>query len=367
MSNRVSPEQIACAKEIDILDYLLANEPNNLKKSGNEYHLRDHDSLRISNGLWMWESRGVGGKNVIDYLMKVRGYDFVNAVRCLVGEDNSPPPSPQRKAKPPPERKPFALPPRNGSNDRVIAYLQSRGIDRSIIEDCIRRGALYETATWHNCCFVGRDERGKARFAAMRATVGDFKRDADSSDKRYGFCMSPDNPNCNAVIVFESPIDLLSYDTLCKLGFIEHQDAWRLSLGCTALTALLQFLKTHPEISHITVCTDNDGAGSTAAVKVKELLIAEELTHISCSRSIPEVGKDWNESLQIIRKEVNPLEDVRKDILFLKEPFTYPEAFRIKDGDSVKVTYFDGEEATAKCRYIDEVQFYLGNNVCMLI
>ena len=57
------------------------------------------------------------------------------------------------------------------------------------------------------------------------------------------------------------------------------------------------------------------------------------------------------------------MEDVRKDILFLEEPFKYPEAFRIKDGDSIKATFaYDGEVKTLKCRHIDEVHCYIGNN-----
>jgi hypothetical protein len=57
------------------------------------------------------------------------------------------------------------------------------------------------------------------------------------------------------------------------------------------------------------------------------------------------------------------MEDVRKDILFLEEPFKYPEAFRIKDGENVKVTYaFDGGVATLKCRFIDEAHLTIGNN-----
>jgi len=102
---------------------------------------------------------------------------------------------------------------------------------------------LYQSATWHNCCFVGRDEHGKAKFAALRGTLGDFKRDADGSDKRFGFCLPPVNPQSNTVYVFESPIDLLSFDTLRKLGHIEEKDAqdgWRLSLGGTAMAALTQ-------------------------------------------------------------------------------------------------------------------------------
>lgn len=146
MRNGVSREQIARAKEINIEDYILAHEPYNLKRIGRSLYLKDHDSFEISNGLWNWYSRGIGGKNVIDYLIKVRGYDFVEAVLLLAGEDYSatihtkrPPP----KANPPPERKPFALPRRNSNNERIIVYLQSRGINHDIILDCIKRKVLY--------------------------------------------------------------------------------------------------------------------------------------------------------------------------------------------------------------------------------
>lgn len=360
MPSGVTPEQIARAKEISIEDYILSYEPNNVKRVGSAYYLKDHNSLEISNGLWNWHSQGIGGKNVIDYLIKVRGYGFVDAVRRLAGEDysavatRSPP-----KSKPPPERKPFVMPQRNRDNERVVAYLQSRGIDCDIILDCIKRGALYESATWHNCCFVGRDENGKAQFATLRGTLGDFKRDADGSNKSFGFCLPPDNPQSNTLYVFESPIDLLSFDTLRKLGNIEAQDGWRLSLGGTAMAALTHFIERRRldnPIAHCVVCTDRDTAGDLAFSE-----IAEKLT-IKASRLIP-VGKDWNETLQQIRNEVKPLEDIRKDILFLEEPFKYPEAFRIKDGESVKVTYaYDGEVAIQKCRFIDEAHLTIGNN-----
>lgn len=362
MPNNVTSEQIARAKEINILDYILSHEPNNIKRIGNAHYLKDHDSFRISNGLWKWESHGIGGKNVIDYLIKVRGYDFVEAVRHLAGEDYSitiPAERSPPKSKHTHERKQFFMPTRNRDNERVIAYLQSRDIDRDIIIDCINRGALYESATWHNCCFIGRDEHGKAKFAALRGTLGNFKRDADGSDKRFGFCLPPVNPPSNTIYVFESPIDLLSFDTLRKHGNIEAQDGWRLSLGGTATAALTHFIEIrmfNNPIAHCVVCVDNDTAGDLAYTAITERI------NVKVSRLVP-VCKDWNETLQQIRNEVNPLEDVRKDILFLEEPFKYPEAFRIKDGDSVKVTYaYDGEVKTLKCRHIDETHLTIGNN-----
>jgi hypothetical protein len=404
MFNGVSREQIARAKKINIEDYIRSHEPSNIRRVGNAYYLRDHNSLEISNGMWNWHSRGIGGKNVIDYLIKVRGYAFVDAVRHLAGEDctfatiHSPPrtkPPPglhgrtgqradqpalhgrtgQRADQPDlhrrtelevsdqpklhkqatnevsgqPERKPFNLPPRNANNDRVITYLESRGIDSDIISNCINRRALYESTVWHNCVFVGRDENGKARFASLRGTAGNLKRDADGSDKRFGFCLPPVNPHSETVLVFESPIDLLSYDTLRKGGYTKQQDGWRLSLDGTsmlALTHLIEQQKFKQPISHCIVCTDNDTAGHTAFSE-----IAEKLT-IMVSRLIP-AGKDWNETLQKIKNEVKPMVDERKEILFIDSH--YNELFRVKDGDSIKATIaYDNEVKTLKCRYIDE-------------
>jgi hypothetical protein len=358
---RVSKEQIERAKTVPLLDYLLSHEGGNFKRVGNAYYRRDtdHNSLEVSNNLWNWHSHGVGG-NLIDYLIKINGYSFVDAVRELAGDDipYTRPIAP--KARPPTsrqqsEREPLQLPPRNADNKRVIACLESRGIDKPLIEDCIRRGILYESANFHNCVFVGRDESGKSRFAAMRGTMGDFKRDANGSDKRYSFCLQPANPRSNTIFVFESPIDLLSYDTLCKLGHIEPQDGWRLSLGGTAMTALTRLIeqqKFKNPIAHCVVCTDRDAAGHLAFSE-----ISEKLT-IKVSRLIP-VGKDWNETLQKIRNEVNELEDVRKDIRFINSD--YKTLFTIKDGESIKFTSgYDGEESVKKCRWIDEAHTEIG-------
>ena len=58
----VTKEQIAKAKEWDLLSYLQAYEPQELKKSGpREYCTKTHDSLKISNGKWYWNSRASAG------------------------------------------------------------------------------------------------------------------------------------------------------------------------------------------------------------------------------------------------------------------------------------------------------------------
>ena len=103
----VTKEQITKAKAWDLLSYLEAHDPQELKRCGpREYCTRTHDSLKISNGKWYWNSRGIGGRTALDYLIKVRGMDFVDAVEALSG-CRAPPSQERPKPKPP---GPFTLP-----------------------------------------------------------------------------------------------------------------------------------------------------------------------------------------------------------------------------------------------------------------
>ena len=81
-----SKEEIEKAREIDLLTYLRLNEPENLVRlNGDVYCTRQHDSLKISNGKWMWWSRGFGGSSALDYLTKVKGVSFSDAMEILIG------------------------------------------------------------------------------------------------------------------------------------------------------------------------------------------------------------------------------------------------------------------------------------------
>ena len=302
----VTKDQIERARQYDVLDYVLRYESDNVKRVGSGYRTRDHPSLEIKSGRWRWYSRGLTGRTALDYLTDVRGYGLVEAVCTLLGEQpaarsgkskaktpvNTIPPA----AKPPPERLPFVIPRHHDNNNRVIAYLQSRGIDRDSIMDCIERGILYERAYFHDCVFKGKDENGKTQYAAIRSTTSDFKRDADGSVKKCSFLLTPDDPNSAAVAVFEAPIDALSHQTLCKQGFIPPFDGWRLSLGGTSESGLAYFLEHHPQVTHCLICTDDDEAGELAAAKIAGL------AGITTERSLPVHGGDWNETLQAVQK-----------------------------------------------------------------
>lgn len=117
----VTREEIAKAKELDLLSYLQTYEPDNLVHvGGNTYCTREHDSLKISNGKWHWFSRGIGGRTALDYLVKVRDYPFPQAVETLIGRAAAMPPV-SHIPKPEPPRN-FEMPPLNSSAEFVNRF-----------------------------------------------------------------------------------------------------------------------------------------------------------------------------------------------------------------------------------------------------
>ncbi len=298
----VTPEQITQAKELDLLTYLQRYAPHELVHvGGNTYCTREHDSLKISNGKWNWFSRGIGGKTALDYLIKVQGFSFTQAVEALAGQNFSPLPHvPQAQPKKQ-EPRVLSLPQPSRCATHAVSYLHGRGIDYNLIDYCIQTGRVYESQKYHNVVFVGRDLKGQPRYAALRGTVGDFKGEAPGSDKRYSFCIA-ENPSANSVHLFESAIDLLSYATLLKMkGRDWRQDAL-LSLGgvfkrkqeFVIPLALSQYLQDHPGTNTLYLHLDNDEVGRDAAAGIMEGL-GDKYTVLDRP---PPYGKDVNDLLQ---------------------------------------------------------------------
>ena len=298
----VSNEQIQQARAVDVLSYLRSYEPLSLRKSkgaNNEYHLAEHNSLKISNGKFHWFSRNVGGHSALDFLMKVRGMGFVDAVRHLTEGKEAykavPAPELQKQDKP---AKPFVLPPKSVNNDRVYAYLRGRSIDGDIINRCVDGGILYENIQG-NCIFVGYDGN-KPRFACERGTKSDYKRDISASDKRFSFVMPPKNPKSCKLACFESPVDSMSHAGIHKLGG-DKWDGFRLSLGGVSSIALISFLERNPQIENVRLCLDSDKAGKDATERIiKKLLSDERFSLLRITIAPPPLGKDYNDTLQAI-------------------------------------------------------------------
>ena len=107
----VTKEEIARAKELDLLTYFKLVEPSNLKLVGKEYRHKVHSSLTISkDSLWCWHCIGLRGRTALKYLIDVEKVPYVEAVREMVATAPKAAPSPS-----PPARFPIrqAYPPKH--------------------------------------------------------------------------------------------------------------------------------------------------------------------------------------------------------------------------------------------------------------
>jgi hypothetical protein len=276
--------------------------------NANRHVLHDHDSFVISNDKWAWNAQGLAGHNALDYLIKVDGMDFVEAVKFLTDSKTKfaeKSELPAENAKPPPKAKQLSLPKANANNDMAAAYLMSRGISKSTIWRCINAGVLYESVN-KNCVFIGKDGN-IPKYACERSIYGDGKKDVLGSDKKYGFYLPPEKPVSTAnsrLIVFESPIDLLAHLDIMKMAGNEQKfDGFRLSLGGVSSVALNSFLEHNPQISQLYLCLDADKSGQDAARRIaKELLSNARTKHIKITISPPPIGKDFSDTLGAINR-----------------------------------------------------------------
>ena len=283
-------------KNTDLPD-LLEHLGYHLKRTGRYYTTTEMDSLMIKDRrTWKRYSSGKGG-DAITFLQEFEGKGFREAVDYLLefnGRARAPDEDRRSRAPPEAEKRPeFVLPPANGDNRRVFGYLRKRGIAPQVIRMFLNTGLLYEDEKYHNCVFVGRDGEGVPRFASKRGTYdkdgASFKRDVLGSDKSVAFPI-PCDPAIPWVVVFEAPIDLMSFCTL-------HREAMSNAIALCGLYegGLDRYLKDHPHLNHVVLCLDNDGPGQEVA---KRLRAEYEGRGLKVSARVPPRGKDWNEYLQ---------------------------------------------------------------------
>ena len=309
--------QIDKANAVDLEKFLRA-QGETLVRSGKEYRWKAHDSLTVCGNKWFRHSQSKGGFPV-DFVMEFYGKSFPEAVQMLTGE----PGEAQPEADPAPSPA-FRLPLRNVTNANILNYLtQERKLSPSLVNFFIAAGDIYEDAAHHNVVFVGRDADGHPRYASSRGIREKFRQDAAGAEKAFGFAHRGTDKQ---LLVFEAPIDLLSFIELFPKNWQQHN---YLSLGGVSGKALRQFLSERPDVERVFLCLDADKAGEDACKRLVELLPDT----VSVTRIQP-CMKDWNDVL-VHRAEI-PNRNYFKSIV-LKEP-SKPETVKIIRMSDVELT-----------------------------
>ena len=309
--------QIDKANAVDLEKFLRA-QGETLVRSGKEYRWKAHDSLTVCGNKWFRHSQSKGGLPV-DFVMEFYGKSFPEAVQMLTGE----PGEAQPEADPAPSPA-FRLPLRNVTNANILNYLtQERKLSPSLVNFFIAAGDIYEDAAHHNVVFVGRDADGHPRYASSRGIREKFRQDAAGAEKAFGFAHRGTDKQ---LLVFEAPIDLLSFIELFPKNWQKHN---YLSLGGVSGKALRQFLSERPDMERVFLCLDADKAGEDACKRLAALLPDT----VSVTRIQP-CMKDWNDVL-VHRAEI-PNRNYFKSIV-LKEP-SKPETVKIIRMSDVELT-----------------------------
>ena len=309
--------QIDKANAVDLEKFLRA-QGETLVRSGKEYRWKAHDSLTVCGNKWFRHSQSKGGFPV-DFVMEFYGKSFPEAVQMLTGEPGEAKP----EADPAPSPA-FRLPLRNVTNANILNYLtKERKLSPSLVNFFIAAGDIYEDAAHHNVVFVGRDADGHPRYASSRGIHEKFRQDAAGAEKAFGFAHRGTDKQ---LLVFEAPIDLLSFIELFPKNWQQHS---YLSLGGVSGKALRQFLSERSDVERVFLCLDADKAGENACKRLAGLLPDT----VSVTRIQP-CMKDWNDVL-VHRAEI-PNRNYFKSIV-LKEP-SKPETVKIIRMSDVELT-----------------------------
>ena len=309
--------QIDKANAVDLEKFLRA-QGETLVRSGKEYRWKAHDSLTVCGNKWFRHSQSKGGFPV-DFVMEFYGKSFPEAVQMLTGE----PGEAQPEADPAPSPA-FRLPLRNVTNANILNYLtQERKLSPSLVNFFIAAGDIYEDAAHHNVVFVGRDADGHPRYASSRGIREKFRQDAAGAEKAFGFAHRGTDKQ---LLVFEAPIDLLSFIELFPKNWQQHN---YLSLGGVSGKALRQLLSERPDVERVFLCLDADKAGEDACKRLAALLP----DNVSVTRIQP-CMKDWNDVL-VHRAEISNRNYFKS--IVLKEP-SKPETVKIIRMSDVELT-----------------------------
>lgn len=168
-----TPEQKdAALRNTSALEY--ARGKYELKQVGNEYRMKEHDSMVFTrDGRWFWNSRGIHG-NAIDFIVHYEGKTYTEAVLILAGETGRQNLSQQDAAhrEPPSAPRPFVLPEPAGNCRMLFAYLiKTRGLDAALIQHLVQEKRLLQVRHYGGLQIAGYGPDKEALYLPVRPEI----------------------------------------------------------------------------------------------------------------------------------------------------------------------------------------------------
>lgn len=305
---RFTDEEIQTVNQISVLGYARIRGYPVVEYARGYYKIHGYGGLLINpvKNCWSWESMSTVEKKIgggpVQFVMQFEKATWVQAVKILlafkedypdntmetIADSNTGLPKAKNKTV---NKSDFKLPPKNTTYEHIFAYLiKVRRLDQGLVQRMVKENKLYEDIH-RNCVFVGYDQQGVARFAALRGTNTHipFRGNPEGADKQYPFCIAAAGDG-KRLYVFEAAIDLLSYMTLQIEQEVDVRKNHYVSLAGYSMIGLQAYLQLHPDITEIYVGTDNDEKGISAYENVLQIYKGK----YCIERVSPEPQKDWN-------------------------------------------------------------------------
>lgn len=189
----------------------------------------------------------------------------------------------------------------NGTVDSVFHAVECFSVTE--MKQLIESGSI---RAYQNLLMLGYDS-DIPRYASMRSMNSSGKAvkvDVTGSDKSYPFILEG-SPESNTVCVFESPVEAMSYWSLCRITESDRINCDMISTGGAGTSLSLdRYLKEHPEKKCIVVGYNNDGrnfghdinAGENGMQRIQKLYgkaytVTQHRPHLN----------DWNDVLKNYR------------------------------------------------------------------
>ena len=229
-ANSFTAEQLETVRKTNLVDYL-KSRGEQLKRVGSEYTMPEHDSMRIKENKFFWNSQNTGG-NALDFCMKYYNMDFQNAVTELLAFNghsvdlNNKAINMRSDVKKQSESEitannsvqnehnPF---PNELTNDKnkVMEYLHEiRGISDETINDFLKKDKIGQDIKG-NAVFKIFDKDGNISGAEISGTSPKrYEQTTEQKGNGFSFYFGKEIPK--KAVFFESAIDLMSFYDMDK-------------------------------------------------------------------------------------------------------------------------------------------------------
>lgn len=265
------------AKQINLISFLNAEYPDKIyfDRKKKEWRIR-YSNIKISTLSFYDFDKCIGGDN-IRFLTDYMDMTFFEAVNRLLGSgvESITPEKIMIES--------FVKPNWVANTEEIYNYLQGRGIDKRLIDICIRKEALFLDDRL-NIVFANPEQD----FYILRSSYSDFK--GIRTREVYGYWEMKTKQPAD-VFIFESPIDVLSYIVLMAHRGTEQEGIY-IAMGGLKKGTVERIQRDYaPENYHYHLCVDWDSAGNEFVLKYPDM-----------QRIKGTVGKDWNDELKVVKE-----------------------------------------------------------------